>query len=58
MEGGTERHLPKTDDHVIGSAGERRKDVEMKQKYRIIEAFEQNTVFFVCSTIVKTDKKL
>ena len=41
---GTERHLPKTDDHVGGSTGERRKDVEMKrknEKYRLIEAFEQ-----------------
>ena len=35
MEGGTERHLPKTDDR-------HRKNVEMKQKkYRLIEAFEQ-----------------
>ena len=45
MEGGTERHLPKTDDPVVGAAGECRKDVEMKQKkmkkYRIIEAFKQ-----------------
>ena len=32
MEGGTERHLPKTDDHVVGSTGEHRKDVEMKRK--------------------------
>ena len=35
MEGGTEHHLPKTDDRqigVVGSAGERREDVEMKRK--------------------------
>ena len=32
MEGGTERHLPKIYDHVVGSAGERCKDVEMKRK--------------------------
>ena len=32
MEGGTEWYLPKTDDHVVGSAGERRKDVDMKRK--------------------------
>ena len=30
--GETERHLPETDDHVVGSAGERRKDVEMKRE--------------------------
>ena len=42
--GGTERHLPKTDDHVVRPTGECRKDIEMKwknEKYRIIEAFEQ-----------------
>ena len=32
MEGGTEWHLLKTDDHIVGSAGERPIDVEMKQK--------------------------
>ena len=36
--GGTERHLPRTD--VVGSAGERREDVEMKRKSKKIEAFE------------------
>ena len=32
MEGGTERHLPKTDNHVVGSAGECCKDVRDETK--------------------------
>ena len=41
MEGAIERHLPKTDEGVVGSAGEDRQDVEIKRKSEKIEAFEQ-----------------